>query len=241
MFSTLIRTAVMGLALATFATTANSEVIKIDYEGFTVWVNCDINAAVKFRYNAQHDVGFLKRANSFKLDKSVPASCQQTSSSTYKSPGKRYDRGHMVPANHLDHSKKAIVQSNFMTNITPQAANMNRGAWLLTEEVTECYRDIDELLIIGGAVYNDPTNDFFLASHGIPTAEFFWKVIIRPDRVIAWYVPNTQDATRANLDSYIVSVRDIERLTGETIPVDDYLKDERPSRSWMIPIGCNKG
>ena len=39
-----------------------------------------------------------------------------------------------------------------MTNILPQAANMNRGAWLLTEEITECYRDIDELLVIGGVI-----------------------------------------------------------------------------------------
>jgi len=31
-------------------------------------------------------------------------------------------------ANHLDYSKIAIRQSNFMTNILPQAANMNRGA-----------------------------------------------------------------------------------------------------------------
>jgi len=36
-----------------------------------------------------------------------------------------------------------------MINILPQAASMNRGAWVLTEEKTECYRDIDELLIIG--------------------------------------------------------------------------------------------
>ncbi|HIG39559.1 MAG TPA: hypothetical protein EYQ14_03340, partial [Gammaproteobacteria bacterium] len=42
--------------------------------------------------------------------------------------GQRYDRGHLVPANHLDYSKKAIKQSNYMTNILPQAANMNRGA-----------------------------------------------------------------------------------------------------------------
>jgi DNA/RNA endonuclease G (NUC1) len=39
-----------------------------------------------------------------------------------------------------------------MTNILPQAANMNRGTWLLTEEIIECYRDIDELLVIGGVI-----------------------------------------------------------------------------------------
>jgi endonuclease G, mitochondrial len=29
---------------------------------------------------------------------------------------------------------------------------MNRGAWLRTEEIVECYRNMDELLIIGGVI-----------------------------------------------------------------------------------------
>jgi endonuclease G len=38
---------------------------------------------------------------------------------------------------------------------------MNCGAWLLTEEITECYRDIDELLIMGGVLWGDNPNDNF--------------------------------------------------------------------------------
>jgi DNA/RNA endonuclease G (NUC1) len=63
-----------------------------------------------------------------------------------------------------------------MTNILPQATNMNRGAWLLTEEITECYRDIDELLIIGGVLWgNNPNDDFFTESHGVKTPMLFGK------------------------------------------------------------------
>jgi endonuclease G len=91
----------------------------------------------------------------------VPEHCQQTSAASYKTkpPAPRYDRGHLVPANHLDASKVSIRQSNYMTNILPQVASMNRGAWLLTEEIVECYRDIDELLIIGGVVWGENTNN----------------------------------------------------------------------------------
>ena len=39
----------------------------------------------------------------------------------------------------------------------------------------------------------------------------------------------------------LVSVKEIERVTGESIPVADYLKYDKPSQSWMIPQGCNKG
>lgn len=198
---------------------------------------------MKFQYPAQHDNGSFKRYKKFHIDRDVPRECQQTS---YKGYGHKYDRGHLVPANHLDYSKTAIKQSNFMTNILPQAANMNRGAWLMTEEITECYRDIDELLIIGGVISGtNHDDDYFVKSHGVATPDAFWKVIIRgigsDERVIAWIVPNSQLAKRKQLDKYLVTVDEIERITGEKIPVADYAKHDKPSHSWMIPRGCNKG
>ncbi len=221
----------------------SASLLKLDYEGFTVWLDCEKRGAVKFRYNAQHDVGSAKRYDKFFLDPKVPAECQQTSAKAY---GHNYDRGHQVPANHLDASEAAIKATNTMTNILPQAANMNRGAWLLTEEIIECYRDIDELLVIGGVIWgNNPADDFFVQSHGVKTPDAFWKVVIRgtgqDERAIAWIVPNTEDAKRANLDGYLVSVDEIEQVTGEKIPVADYAKHDKPSQSWMIPHGCNKG
>lgn len=234
--------AAMSLALAAPTVVLADEIYKLDYDGFTVWLNCDLHGAVKFRYNAQHDTGNLKREKAFTLDPNVPTRCQQSSSGAYKAKGQRYDRGHLVPANHLDHSKRAIHQSNYMTNILPQAANMNRGAWLQTEEITECYRDIDELLVLGGVIWGKKTHDdYFVHTHGVATPDAFWKVIIRKDRVIAWLIPNSQEATRNNLDSYLISIKDLEKVTGETIPVANYLKDEKPTHSWYIPVGCNKG
>jgi len=230
------------LAIFTSFSAYGSEIKRIDYEGFAVWVDCDRRGAVKFQYNVQQDTGSFKRHKSFHIDPNVSASCQQLSAKTYKKKGQRYDRGHLVPANHLDYSKVAIRQSNFMTNILPQVAKMNRGAWLLTEEITECYRDIDELLIIGGVLWGDnPNDDFFTESHGVKTPDAFWKVIIRNDRVIAWIIPNSVDAKRDRLDEYIVTIQELELATGESIPVDDYLKYEKLKNSWMIPKGCNKG
>ena len=101
-----------------------------------------------------------------------------------------------------------------MTNILPQSANMNREAWLLTVEIIECYRDIDELLVIGGVIWgNNPADDFFVESHGIKTPDAYWKVVIRgrgqDERAIASIVPNTPEATRKRLDKYLVSVDEV--------------------------------
>lgn len=156
---------------------SKGSLIEIYNDGFTIWYDCDKHAPVRFRYNAQRDSGKFKRHKKFSLDPSLPKVCSQLSSKPY---GKSYDRGHMVPANHLDHSEKALKQSNYMTNILPQYSKMNRGAWLLTEEIIECYRDKEELLILGGVIWGeDKSNDIFLKSHGVETPDYFWKFIIK--------------------------------------------------------------
>ena len=219
-----------------------NNILRLNYEGYSVWLDCEKHGAIKFQYNAQRDVGDFPRTDKFKLDHNVPARCQQTSAAAY---GKRYDRGHLVPANHLDYSESAMQGTFYMTNILPQAASMNRGAWLRTEEIIECYRDISELLIIGGVIWgNNPADDYFMKSHGVKTPDAFWKVIIRgggqSEEAIAWIVPNSQEAVEKNLDKYLVTVHDIERITGEKIPVAEYAKNIKPSASWLIPKGCNK-
>ncbi|MEI8237617.1 MAG: DNA/RNA non-specific endonuclease, partial [Methylococcaceae bacterium] len=168
--------------------TPPEKLMRLDYEGFTVWIDCEKLGAVKFQYNAQHDNGSLPREEKFALDPNVPAQCQQTTANAY---GHNYDRGHLVPANHLDYSAAAIKATNNMTNILPQAANMNRGAWLETEEIVECYRDITELLVIGGVIWgNNPADDYFVKSHGVKTPDAYWKVVIRGsgqnEQAIAW-------------------------------------------------------
>lgn len=221
----------------------SSHIIKLNYNGFSLWLDCNKRGAVKFRYNAQRDTGSFKRHSQFFRDPNVPSDCQQTSAKAY---GNGYDRGHLVPANHMDYSALAIKESNTMTNILPQASNMNRGAWEFTEEIIECYRDIDELLVMGGVIWgNNPVDDYFLQSHGIQTPDAFWKVIIRgtgqDERVIAWVVPNSSAATKNRLDDYLVSVEDLEDKTGEQIPIAAYAKHDKPKGSWLIPYGCDRG
>ena len=222
--------------------TEKEQVKRIDYPGFTVWIDCSRRGAIKFRYNAQHDTGNEARLADFYKDTNVPEECQQTSTDSY---GKKYDRGHLVPANHLDYSKDAIKASNYMTNILPQTATMNRGAWLLTEEIIECYRDIDELLVIGGVIWgNNPDDDYFIKSHGVATPDAFWKVVIRgksgDERVLSWIIPNSNEATKKNLDKYLIAPDEIEKITGEKLPIPEYLRHEKPKESWLIPKGCKK-
>ena len=95
---------------------APGEIFVIEYQGFQVWVDSNRRGAVRFEYTATVDTGNLERHSNFHLDGNLHPNSQQTSTGTYSAqPG--YDRGHLVPANHLDHLPVGIRQPNFMTNI----------------------------------------------------------------------------------------------------------------------------
>lgn len=223
-----------------------SPLIERNYQGFTVWVNCAERGAERVRCNAQRDTGDFERSSTFKHDPELPDACQQTTTDAYSRPDDgqpTHDRGHLVPADELDHDEIAIAQTNFITNIVPMVSRVNRhGAWRETEVLTECYRDISELLVFAGVIWgNDASDDHYLASHGIRTPDWLWKVVIREDRVIAWIIPNRAEATRERLDEYLVTVRALEQRIGYTFPVLDYLKDEKPATTWIRPMGCEIG
>lgn len=220
---------------------------RVDHEGFTVWLDCEQHGAVRFRYNAQHDTGGFPREDDYWFDPDVPPECQPFNTDTFRreeGASPTYERSHLVPANHLDYSELALRQSNYMTNIVPMTATLNRGAWLATEEIIECYRDIDELLVLGGVFWGeDQSNDYFLASHGIRTPDKYWKIVIRGDgRTIAWLFPNTTDATRTNLDKFLVTPKQLQRATGAKVPeVPKKWMKKKPRRSWPKPSGCDPG
>ena len=119
---------------------------------------------------------------------------------------------------------------------------MNRGAWLLTEEIIECYRDEIDLTVIGGVIWgSDSDDDYFRATHGVETPDAFWKVVLNREAVIAWIVPNSPKAKRSELDRYLVSVRELERVIKKPIEgVPEDWKSLKPSRSWPIAKGCDK-
>jgi len=137
----------------------------------------------------------------------------------------------------------SIMETNYMTNVLPQTSTLNRGAWLATEEIIECYRDIQDIQVFGGAIWgNDTTNDYFVESHGIETPDYYWKVIVRADgKALGWLLPKTDQPTRKRLDKYLVKILSLEKRTGERFPVTPMVRKRKPLASWPLPDGCDKG
>ena len=213
---------------------ANAEEKQVDYQGFSLWLDCEKRAAARFEYSLGTDTGDEKRTKyNYQLDPSL-GDCQQLSTKSYwKESGKTHQRGHLVAFNHLDYSEESALDSNQMANILPQHKTMNMGAWKVTEEITECFREFGTLLVVGGAIWDDETR--MLEVHGVDIPDYFWKVIIRDDEAIAWIMPNDKTATAEALDTFLVGLKEVEKETGVTFDLG-YDKDAKPERSWDVSI-----
>ncbi|MEE7545647.1 DNA/RNA non-specific endonuclease [Xanthomonas sp. Kuri4-1] len=233
--------------LTTFSAGAQAQIVTLDKGGFVLTYDCTQHTALRYAYTLTADTGSAARPSSFYLDTDLPSGCAgQTKTASYASVRSGYDRGHLVTSNHMDYNATYIRRANLMTNIVPQVSGFNQGIWVQAENVAECYRDIKPVEVYGGVVYGDASNDYFLSSHGIPTPEFFWKTIITTDpgtgatKAISWIIPN--ETGLGGLDSYIVSIADLEELLGASnvaINATTAVKNMLPSTTWPLPSGCD--
>jgi endonuclease G len=228
---------------------SSHHIVTLDHGGlYSLRFDCDTHEALRFDYTLGPDTGNAARPTTFHLkDPALPTGCaEQTSTASYASVQTGWDRGHLVPANHLDQSDASIAQTFWMTNIVPQRATFNRGIWADTEDIAECYRDLASLRVVGGLVWDDTANDAFVTSHGIATPDWFWKVLLTTDaatgeaRAIAWLIPNRDGL--GVLDSYLLSISELEARVGAAavdLPaVPASVKAQKPAVSWPLPAGC---
>lgn len=192
------------LLLTTTATQSNNtpqpgNLIKRDYKGFTLYISCENRVAERFEYTLGLNTADFIRTNNFHVDSTLQLKCQQISLKPYSFD---YDRGHLVSAEQMNDYPSSMYDSFTMTNILPQHKRLNRGLWKQTENRTECLRKLSTITVKGGVLFTDPSNDYFIKSHGIKTPDYFWKIIINDKgNYIAWEFPNHGEAG-ANLKSY---------------------------------------
>ena len=165
-------------------------------------------------------LGDIDRKNDFRPDDALPNQWDHVTPTDYRRSG--YDRGHLTPSG--DRTNTAINNSAtfLMTNIIPQAADINRGPWVdLEEYCRELVRRGKTLYIIAGG---HGKRNAISGGKVIPPAQV-WKIVVvldQPDigsitaqtRVIAVDMPNQNSEATASWRSYLVSVDSLERKTG---------------------------
>lgn len=133
-----------------------------------------------------------------------------------------YDRGHLAPNYAIAkvHGREAQLQTFLMTNISPQTPDLNRQLWQrLEESAMDHFAPLKgETWVITGPVFGDAV-ERLSSSWKVQIPEAFYKIFIappkgdRPLKVLAFLMPQS---VRGNepLDQFLVSVREIEALTG---------------------------
>jgi len=192
-------------------------------KGTANWVSWRVVAA---------DLGDAPRQPSFSTDTDLPAGFVRISHKDYTGSG--FDRGHLCP--HADRDATAAMSAStfVMTNIIPQAPNVNEKAWARLENY--CRRQVrrrHHLYIIAGPTgiggrglegYKET-----IANGKVTVPAACWKIIVivpeagggddlakisADTRTIAIVMPNDNTQVDDQWAEYRTSVAEIERRTG---------------------------
>jgi DNA/RNA endonuclease G (NUC1) len=194
-----------------------------------------------------------ERRDAFRFDPRLTAD-ENAHCADYKGTG--LARGHTVPDADMGRSTAAQANTYFLSNMSPQTNNLNSGPWLWLERAVRDYaKEYGQVYVMSGSIFSEPASTVPSGRMGIPTR--YYKVLVRTDAsgapvVLALILPNqaerfTLPPRRASdnrpevrasdrlLEAHLVSIREIERLTGlDLLPRLDRaaLKEAVASELW---------
>jgi endonuclease G, mitochondrial len=127
-----------------------------------------------------------------------------------------YDRGHLAPAGDFNLSADEKRESFYMSNMSPQVADFNRGIWSnLEQKFRDWARRDGEIYVVTGPVLKPglPTIGRY---NEVAVPEQYYKIALcmtdGQPRMIGFLLKN--EFSNENLKTFVVAVDEIERLTG---------------------------
>lgn len=185
----------------------------VEYKGMTVSFNQSKHVPNWVAWELTRDEvhGTVPRAKGFKSDPRVKG-CPEPWD--YSNSG--YDRGHMAPAGDMKWDRQAMEESFYMTNVCPQANQLNSGTWNRLEEKCRVWADVDSaIIIIAGPILTDDLTETIGATKVIVPKRFF-KVILSPyavpPRGIGFIMNNGR--VEGGMQNAAVSIDEVESATG---------------------------
>jgi endonuclease G len=175
----------------------------------------------------------VKRTDRFLPDPLVPTGT--ATDADYRGSG--YDRGHMAPAADMGWSAKAMAESFYYSNMSPQVPACNRGVWKRLEEKVRSWAvEYGALYIVTGPVLSDTLP--FIGPDKVSVPFYYYKVIVDHSpagmKGIGFIVPNT--GSDELLSHFAVSIDSVETLTGidffPALPDEEALEQEVCIKCW---------
>ena len=148
--------------------------------------------------------------------KSDPATESAAKNSDYNKTG--YDRGHLAPAHDMDFNKTAMEESFYMTNVSPQVPDFNRGIWKSLEtKVRKWAKQEKRLYVVTGPLLRKRVSkDARMTADGPSIPKGFYKIILDYDepqkKGIAFMFKNK--ASDQPLKKFVATIDLVEEYTG---------------------------
>ena len=158
--------------------------------------------------------GIFDRSDNFREDPSV--SSGSASNLDYAKSG--YDRGHLAPAADMKWSEKAMSESFYFSNMSPQLQAFNRGIWKkLEEKVRDWALENDSILIVTGPILpsKNAKKHPSIGPNSVTVPAYYYKAILdykkEKSKSIAFILPN--QGSKMPLHSFMVSIDSLEKLS----------------------------
>lgn len=166
---------------------------------------------VAYHLTQQELYGTSSRKDNFRSDASIPT--ESATLSDYSGSG--YDRGHLIPAADLSWSEEAMSDSFYLSNMSPQEPQFNRGIWSSLEATVRNFADTErEIYVVTGPILTDGPYKT-IGKNKVTVPKHYYKVILdyaEPDfKAIGFVLPN--EASGERLESFATTVNEVEQLT----------------------------
>lgn len=137
--------------------------------------------------------------------------------STYEYDGFGYDRGHLAPSADFRWSERALSESYYYSNMSPQLADFNREGWAALEALLRdyIYRFPEtQLYVVTGGILHDELPVIERGVNQVSIPEQYFKVALDLDRqrAIGFIMPNRK--LTYPLETFALTVDEVEALTG---------------------------
>jgi len=193
---------------------ANPEGLPINrYTGFSLLYDEDHEQPIWVAYHLTREelYGTDKRKDNFQSDASILT--ESAALSDYRGSG--YDRGHLIPAADQSWSEEAMSDSFYLSNMSPQEPQFNRGIWSSLEATVRNFADTEhEIYVVTGPILTDGPYET-IGKNKVTVPKHYYKVILdyaQPDfKAIGFVLPNEGSGER--LESFATTVQEVELLT----------------------------
>lgn len=134
-----------------------------------------------------------------------------------KYDGFGYDRGHLAPSADFRWSKKALSESYYYSNMSPQLPEFNRQKWADLEGIFREYitsHTETQLYVVTGPILYDTLPKLERGKNKVTIPEFYYKVALDliNNKAIGFIMPNKK--IEYPTASYAVPINDVEKITG---------------------------